>query len=274
MFEDDRELVAAEPGHGVGAPDHAEQALGDRDQQPVAGQMAVAVVDRLEAVEIDEDHRDQVAVALEPAERLAQPVLEQRPIRQAGQGVVPGQLAELALDPLALDRVPDRAAQQAGIALALDQIVLGAVEDRLEREPLVVQAAQHQHRQTGRHPAQLADRPQPGNIRQHEVEQDDVEPPRGHAPERGRERSDPGDPESVERGRLERGRDVTRIIRVVIDQEHLVAREGSHRNSPRGTTSPHDRGCGHAPTSLWLRNGKTGGRFPLGVRCRRPVGGL
>ena len=151
-----------------------------------------------------------------------------------------GQLAELALDPLALDRMPDRAAQQAGIALAFDQIILGAIEDRLEGEPLVVQAAQHQHRQTGRGPAQLADRPHPGDVGQHQIEQDDVEPLRSHVPERRGERPDPGDAKCVERGRLEPGRDQARIILVAIDQEHLVAREASHRNSPRGRTSPRE----------------------------------
>ncbi len=90
-LEQDRELVAAEPRHRVGAPDHAQQALGDRGQQPVAGGVAIAVVDRLEAVEIEEDDRDQLPRrvsdlrAIEPPQRPGQAVVEQRPVGQAGR---------------------------------------------------------------------------------------------------------------------------------------------------------------------------------------------
>ena len=65
LREEDRELVAGEAGEqGTGAcaagelgvDDHP-QAVGDHDQQLVAAGMAKAVVDQLEAVEVDEQHR-------------------------------------------------------------------------------------------------------------------------------------------------------------------------------------------------------------------------
>ena len=65
LGEEDRELVAGEageqrtrPGAAVefGVDDHA-QAIGDHDQQLVAAGMAEAVVDDLETVEVDEQHR-------------------------------------------------------------------------------------------------------------------------------------------------------------------------------------------------------------------------
>ena len=58
---DDRELVAAEAGDQLVAAHHRAQPVGDLDQQLVAGRMAVNVVDRLEAVEVDAQHRDRLA---------------------------------------------------------------------------------------------------------------------------------------------------------------------------------------------------------------------
>ena len=55
---DDRELVAAEAGHGVAAADDAAQPLAHPDEQGVARVVAVGVVDRLEAVEVEEHHRE------------------------------------------------------------------------------------------------------------------------------------------------------------------------------------------------------------------------
>ena len=55
---EDRELVAAEARDQVALADRAAQALGDLDQQPVAGLVAEAVVDDLEVVEVEEQHRD------------------------------------------------------------------------------------------------------------------------------------------------------------------------------------------------------------------------
>ena len=54
---DDRELVAADAGHGIGFAHAGLQALGAALDQQVAGGMAQEVVDVLEAVEIDADHR-------------------------------------------------------------------------------------------------------------------------------------------------------------------------------------------------------------------------
>ena len=56
-LEQDRELVAAEPGRGVGAAEHRLQPGRDVDEQPVADGVAEAVVDGLERVEVEEQHR-------------------------------------------------------------------------------------------------------------------------------------------------------------------------------------------------------------------------
>ena len=50
------EFVAAEPGDAMPPAGGAREAVGDRAEHGVAGGVAVDVVDRLEPVEIDEEH--------------------------------------------------------------------------------------------------------------------------------------------------------------------------------------------------------------------------
>ena len=56
LLAHDDELVAADAGHHVAAPDGVGEPLADGAQQLVARGVAVVVVDRLEAVEVDEQH--------------------------------------------------------------------------------------------------------------------------------------------------------------------------------------------------------------------------
>ena len=84
----------------------------DRAQQPVAGLVPERVVDVLEAVEVEQHHRDllllvRVAAARAPGagQRLGQPVVEQRAVGQAGERVVQGQLRDPRLRRLALGDV-------------------------------------------------------------------------------------------------------------------------------------------------------------------------
>ena len=64
----------------------------------VAGSVAERVVDHLEVVEVDEQHRDLLAAA---GDQLAQALQEERPVRQPRERVVMRLVVELALDPLA-----------------------------------------------------------------------------------------------------------------------------------------------------------------------------
>ena len=57
VLEQHGELVAAEAGDGVAGSDRLE-ALGDLDQERVAGIVPEAVVDQLEPVEVEEEHPD------------------------------------------------------------------------------------------------------------------------------------------------------------------------------------------------------------------------
>ena len=89
VLAEDRELVAAEAGHDVGRAHHRAQPVGDRHQQPVAGGVPEAVVHHLEAVEVEEQHRDALA-ALAAARASSRPRRSTNcePVRQAGERVV------------------------------------------------------------------------------------------------------------------------------------------------------------------------------------------
>ncbi len=58
VLAQDHELVAAEPGERLVPAQRVADALGDRDQQLVTLAVAEAVVDHLEAIEVEEQHRD------------------------------------------------------------------------------------------------------------------------------------------------------------------------------------------------------------------------
>jgi hypothetical protein len=67
------------------------QALADLDQERVADGVAETLVDHLEPVEIEQDQRDRVLIAVAaPRERMGDPVGEKVPVREAGDRVVKG----------------------------------------------------------------------------------------------------------------------------------------------------------------------------------------
>jgi hypothetical protein len=84
------EFVAAEARHGILRAHRRGQALRDRLQAFVAAAVADAVVDELEAVEVDEQHPHSLLVALRAGDFLAHPLAEQLAVDEAGQGVVRG----------------------------------------------------------------------------------------------------------------------------------------------------------------------------------------
>ena len=90
MRDEDREFVAAEPRGGVGSAHALADALGRLDQQPVAGQVAEAVVDELELVDVEEEHGDLAVGALGSRERVIEAIDEERAVRQSREGIGQG----------------------------------------------------------------------------------------------------------------------------------------------------------------------------------------
>ena len=89
VVQHDDELVATEPRNGVDRAPAGAQPLGHLDEQLVARGVTERIVDRLEAVEVDEQHRRAQAVT---ARALANVWLsrsiDQRAVRQTGERVV------------------------------------------------------------------------------------------------------------------------------------------------------------------------------------------
>ena len=83
-------------------------AVGDRLQQLVADGVAERVVDRLEVVEVDEQHDDRVGFGSGDAEGVVHAVEEQRPVGEPGELVVERAVAELAFEVALFGDVAER----------------------------------------------------------------------------------------------------------------------------------------------------------------------
>ena len=95
VHDDQRELVPAEPGDGVGAAADRPQPPGDLDQQLVADGVPEAVVDRLEPVEVEHEHGGQVPAASGAGDGLVDALGQQRAVGEIGQRVVEGEALQL-----------------------------------------------------------------------------------------------------------------------------------------------------------------------------------
>ena len=95
--DEDEELVASEPGDDVGRPHGVAEPVGHDAEELVAGRVAVAVVHKLEVVEVDEEHGDRQVAALGARDRLLEVLLEEEAVGQVGQRVVVGQMGEPGL---------------------------------------------------------------------------------------------------------------------------------------------------------------------------------
>ena len=84
-----RVASAGSSSHGVARPEQRLEPLGDRHQQPIAHRVAERVVDALEPVEIEEEHREAV-VGSPPhlGQGDTQPVEQQDGVRKLGQRIV------------------------------------------------------------------------------------------------------------------------------------------------------------------------------------------
>jgi hypothetical protein len=98
------EFVAAQAGDRVHAAHAGLDAGSGFRQQTVAGRVAEGVVDDLETIEIDEQHRAGGTLALGLLHRLPEAVPEQVSVRQSRHRIELGEKGELFLRVFALDR--------------------------------------------------------------------------------------------------------------------------------------------------------------------------
>ena len=102
LFQDHHEFVAAEAGHDIARTQSAAQPVGHFHQQHVAGLVPERIVDHLEAVEIDEQHRELPLVAAGGLDRMAQQPVEHFPVRQLRQAVMRGEIFDPLVRPALL----------------------------------------------------------------------------------------------------------------------------------------------------------------------------
>ena len=99
VLDQDRELVPTEAGDRVARRARVPEALPDGPQQRVAGQVTQRVVDRLEVVQVEEEH-GRLAARAPADERVLDAIGEQRPVGEPGERIVkrlmPQELLRLA----------------------------------------------------------------------------------------------------------------------------------------------------------------------------------
>jgi hypothetical protein len=92
VFQENGELVAAEPRDSVAGPNSSPEPVSDVDQRQIADVVPPGVVDRLEAIEVEEHHGDLLLTPGRPGQRVLNTIPEQRPVGQIGQRIVQGLL--------------------------------------------------------------------------------------------------------------------------------------------------------------------------------------
>jgi len=137
--EQDRELVAADPGERVGPADGGVQQPTDTRDQLVAGCVAERVVDELEAIEVEEEDGSRLVVSGRELERSLQLLAEASAVEQAGEGVVVCEVLELALGPLAVGDVHDVGDRERLPVVALREE--GAADENPDGVPVAVDQA-------------------------------------------------------------------------------------------------------------------------------------
>ncbi|MCY1276714.1 hypothetical protein D9M70_253820 [compost metagenome] len=150
------ELVAAHARHGVVVAHATGQALGHFLEHAVAGGVAEGVVDRLEAVEVEEHQHHPFLVPLGVLQGGVQAVLEQRAVGQVGEGVVVGQAVDAPFAGLALADVAEEADEADQVAVLvvhrgdpdpgrIEPAAAALEEDFPLPVAVVLQAVQHVH---------------------------------------------------------------------------------------------------------------------------------
>ena len=105
LLHEDRELVTADSGDSLARRQRPAQSLAHRAEQAVATEMAEAVVDGFEVVQVEEENGQIRVFPGADDEGVLNTVGEERPICEAGQGVVESLVPELLLNLLSARNV-------------------------------------------------------------------------------------------------------------------------------------------------------------------------
>ena len=105
---DDGEFVGVEPGQRIVVAQHRSQSLADAAQELVADAMAERIVDRLEMVEAEHEHRHLLGVAACAQQDVVHLLTQQIAVRQPGQAVMLGHESQPRLGAFAFGGVHQR----------------------------------------------------------------------------------------------------------------------------------------------------------------------
>ena len=128
LVQHDDEFVAAHAHDDIGRAHRRSHALGDLLQQLVAHFVAARVVDVLEAVEIEEQHREHLPGLLAARDGFGQVRLQEQPVRHARQVIVIGEFVEALL---------------VGEQLGLRLLALGQIAHQVGHQPAVARLDGH-----------------------------------------------------------------------------------------------------------------------------------
>ena len=131
--DDDGELVAAHAADVTVRADFVDQALGDRAKHRVALRVAEGVVDRLEAVEVEEHDRARHIADGRGAQRIAEQLADPPAVGQPGEDVDVGEVGQALLGLADLGDVRADAAEAFEAA--------GGIDDRVARDRNPARAA-------------------------------------------------------------------------------------------------------------------------------------
>ena len=138
-LHEQRELIPGQPSdHGL-ARHGARQPLREHLEHAIARAVAEGVVHFLEAVHVQVQHRHHLAAAQRARDGLLQYVVELHAVRQLGERVVAGEVADAALGALALGDV----ARHEDIALELRVVAVDARTGEGHRNGLPAARAYH-----------------------------------------------------------------------------------------------------------------------------------
>ncbi len=131
--------------------------------------MSKRVIDGFEPVKIKQHQSERLLKPFASGHCLNQPVAEERAVDQPSEMIILREVGEALLRALPLDRVTYRTGKQLGMALALDQVILGALLYGLKSQRLIAYAAQHHDRNRRIGGMELPYRRQTKGVRQGEI---------------------------------------------------------------------------------------------------------
>ena len=123
---------------------HALEPAGELLEHPIAGVVSKRVVHLLEAVEVEQQHRERRPRALRTRKRLVDPVAEQRPVGEAREAVLERLPRQLLLELNALGHIAG-VEDDAGYVAVLAQVA----DVRLEVAPFVEPVLDAEHEPVG-----------------------------------------------------------------------------------------------------------------------------